>query len=57
MDKIKNFLKTLNSCYLCIKYPFLYPRNRFNDKHYNWWRFTDFHKNYTTNLLKFVKIK
>lgn len=24
--------------YLCIKYPFLYPRNRFNGLHYNNWK-------------------
>ena len=29
---------TIESCLLCIRYPFLYPRNRFTDRHYNnWW--------------------
>ncbi len=28
--------------YLCIKYPFLYPRNRFNDLHYNNWKIQNF---------------
>lgn len=29
---------TLYSCYLCIRFPFLYPRNRFTGRHYtNWW--------------------
>lgn len=33
-------LKTIKSCYLCIKYPFLYPRNRFTGLHYNNWKIT-----------------
>lgn len=28
---------TLKLTWLCIKYPFLYPRNRFTGLHYNWW--------------------
>ena len=32
---------TLESIYLCIKYPFLYPRNRWNDLHYNNWVFEE----------------
>lgn len=28
--------------YLCIKYPFLYPRNRFNGLHYNNWKIQNF---------------
>lgn len=31
--------------YLCIKYPFLYPRNRFNDLHYNNWKIQNFYNN------------
>lgn len=31
---IKNIIKTLKNTILCIKYPFLYPRNRFTDNHY-----------------------
>lgn len=38
MEKIK---KIIESCVLCIKYPFLYPRNRFTDLHYTNW---DLHK-------------
>lgn len=26
--------KTLKNCYLCIRFPFLYPRNVFSDRHY-----------------------
>lgn len=29
----KKFLHIIKSCYLCIRFPFLYPRNRFTDKH------------------------
>lgn len=32
MEKNK-FLHTLESCWLCLRFPFLYPRNRFTDKH------------------------
>lgn len=28
---------TVYSCYLCLRFPFLYPRNRFSDKHYTNW--------------------
>lgn len=31
------FVDRMNALFLCIKYPFLYPRNRFTDKHYNNW--------------------
>lgn len=27
-----------NSVALCLRFPFLYPRNRFTGLHYNWWR-------------------
>lgn len=30
---VKKFLHIIKSCYLCIRFPFLYPRNRFTDKH------------------------
>lgn len=29
-----NFKQILKNTWLCIKYPFLYPRNRFTDEHY-----------------------
>lgn len=41
-------MKILENTYLCLKYPFLYPRNRWDDKHHNnfhWiyriWKFCD----------------
>lgn len=32
---------TLESIWLCMKYPFLYPRNRWNGFHYNNWAFEE----------------
>lgn len=41
LEKIKKWFKKipkiLNSIILCIRFPFLYPRNVFTDKHYNNW--------------------
>ena len=34
---IHDFCKTCESTVLCIRFPFLYPRNRFSGKHYNDW--------------------
>lgn len=31
--KRNKFLHTLESCWLCLRFPFLYPRNRFTDRH------------------------
>lgn len=39
--KIKKYLKVPYNCYLCIKYPFLYPKNRFSDSHYTNWVFEE----------------
>lgn len=38
----KKWLRMPYCTYMCIKYPFLYPRNRFTDKHYNNWKILDF---------------
>ena len=40
IDRIK---KAITSTYICIKYPFLYPRNRFTGLHYNNWKLHDYH--------------
>ena len=37
-------LHTIDSCYLCIRFPFLYPRNRFTDRHYNNWKLSNYEK-------------
>lgn len=34
---IKNIREIIKSSYLCIRFPFLYPRNRFSDRHYTNW--------------------
>lgn len=53
MNTVINFIKRriikpIESTYLCIKYPFLYPRNRFTGRHYDNWKIHDYHaKNYT----------
>lgn len=38
MKMINTFKKIIESCYMCLKYPFLYPRNRFTGLHYNNWK-------------------
>lgn len=35
---VYKFLHTLDSVYLCLRFPFLYPRNRFTDRYYNNWK-------------------
>lgn len=37
MEKSTFFNNRLKSTILCLKYPFLYPRNRWTGKHYNNW--------------------
>lgn len=39
-----NLLYQLQCIYLVIKYPFLYTRNRFTDKHCNCWKIIKFHR-------------
>ena len=49
--RIKTIKKRINDIILCIRFPFLYPRNRFTGLHYNNWTIIDFHRNY----YKFLK--
>ena len=37
----KSIWNTVNSTYLCLRFPFLYPRNHFTDRHYSNWRLDD----------------
>ena len=37
----RNFYRTIKSCVLCLRFPFLYPRNRFTGLHYNNWKILD----------------
>ena len=41
-NKIKRFIRIPYCCYMCIRYPFLYPRNRFTNLHYNNWKVIKF---------------
>ena len=41
VNKLKRIIK---STILCIRFPFLYPRNRFTDLHYNNWKIVEFHR-------------
>ena len=40
-NKLKRIIK---STIRCIRFPFLYPRNRFTDLHYNNWKIIEFHR-------------
>ena len=37
-------LHTIDSCYLCIRFPFLYTRNRFTNTHYTNWKLHELEK-------------
>ena len=41
---IYRFLHTIDSTYLCIRFPFLYPRNRFTGRHYTNWKLHELEK-------------
>ena len=43
--------KAIQSSILCIRFPFLYPRNRFTGLHYNNWRI----KKYCSKLIEKYK--
>lgn len=43
-NKIKRFIRIPYCCYMCIRYPFLYPRNRFTGLHYNNWKIIEWSK-------------
>lgn len=38
---MKRLFEILNDIILCIRFPFLYPRNRFTGLHYNNWKIQD----------------
>lgn len=42
MKRENAFIHTLKSIWLCMRYPFLYPRNRFTGRHYDNWKFETF---------------
>ena len=39
----RKIIKPIHSTYLCIRYPFLYPRNRFTGLHYTNWKLHQYH--------------
>ena len=43
--KLKKFSHTVYSTLLCLKYPFLYPRNVFTGRHYDNWKLLEFCRN------------
>lgn len=45
MKWISNFKAALRSTILCIRFPFLWPRNRWTGKHYNCWPLIEYVKN------------
>lgn len=54
LNKIK---KIISSCILCIRFPFLYPRNRFTDKHYNNWKIIEFHRKHFNDAFKAIPLE
>ena len=50
---LHNIQHTIESCILCIRFPFLYPRNVLTNKHYNNWKL---HRYHTDNWEKAYKI-
>lgn len=62
MNKVSGFIKRkifkpIESTYLCLKYPFLYPRNRFTGKHYNNWALHQYHVDNYKKAVKLLLIK
>lgn len=43
---MKNLIRIINNIILCIRFPFLFPRNRFTGLHYNNWSIIEFHRKY-----------
>lgn len=44
LTNVQALLNTVKATWLCFKYPFLYPRNRFTGLHYNNWRILQYLK-------------
>ena len=44
MKWISNFKKLIEATILCIRFPFLYPRNRFTGLHYNNWKILEYYR-------------
>lgn len=54
--KIERFFtwpyRAFKASILCIRFPFLYPRNRWTDKHWNCWKIEDYHKEHWNKAYK-----
>lgn len=50
--KVKRFFtcpyRACKASILCIRFPFLYPRNRWTDKHWNCWKIINYHEEHWT---------
>lgn len=44
MKLFKKIKKIITASILCIRFPFLYPRNRWTGRHYNNWTISKFHR-------------
>lgn len=52
-DKIK---KAIKSSYLCIRFPFFYPRNRFSGHHYNNWKLIEKYRKYNNQHKQIMSV-
>lgn len=48
------FLKIIESSILCLRFPFLYPRNRFSDLHYTNWKMFNFVGNWKSQTYDII---
>lgn len=51
----KKIIKVVNATVLCVRFPFLYPRNRFTNLHYNNWKILDWTDDLSRKYHHFVK--
>ena len=54
--KLRKLKKIVNSSILCIRFPFLYPRNRFTGNHYDCWRIVEFHRKWWKHTSDFFVV-
>ena len=44
ISSFKYLWRVISKTLLCVRYPFLYPRNRWTGKHYNCWKILEYHR-------------
>ena len=54
---IYKFMHTIDSTILCIRFPFLYTRNRWNGRHYNYWKLLNYIDKIKKKSVAFVSIR